>query len=493
MRAAPGRSLREAPTWLWLASMCGVFVAVNATLGIARHHAFWAGRFDLGNMVQAVWSTSQGRPLETTSLTGEQFVRLGAHVDPLLVLFTPLAWTGALPEALLVSQAVIVSLGALPAFALGRRWLGGRGWGLAAAGVYLLYPTLHWATVTDMHAVTLAAPLLMTCMWAAEERRWWVLGLCAPLAALSKEQVGLALAVLGLWVAVRGARRAGAALAAGGVAWSAFAVFVVIPHFNPDGGGSAFVSRYGALGDSELEVLGAIVTRPWDVAEVVASGDRPAYLAALLVPLLFLPLAAPLLAAGALPDLGINLLSGLESQHSIAFHYSAVIAPFLVAASILGLSRLRDLARRRGRRTPRAAVVMAVWVGAVGLAGVVQGPGPWWSHVPLGSDERAGSYSVGEHAAAARAAVALVPEGVPVSAGNTLGAHLSARRRIHTFPTIADARWVVVDRERPYLGDRRDPVGHRARVRALLDDPTWVLDHDRDGLMVFRRLGVPRP
>ena len=63
-----------------------------------RHDAFWTGRFDLGNMVQAVWSTAHGRPLETTDVTGDQFVRLGAHVDPILVLFTPLAWTGALPR-----------------------------------------------------------------------------------------------------------------------------------------------------------------------------------------------------------------------------------------------------------------------------------------------------------------------------------------------------------------------------------------------------------
>ena len=49
------------------------------------------GRFDLGNMVQAVWSTTNGRPLETTDgATGEQIVRLGVHVDPFLVLLAPL-------------------------------------------------------------------------------------------------------------------------------------------------------------------------------------------------------------------------------------------------------------------------------------------------------------------------------------------------------------------------------------------------------------------
>jgi uncharacterized membrane protein len=46
---------------------------------------FRLGRFDLGNMVQAVWSTAHGHPLETTNgATGEQMVRLGSHVDPIL-------------------------------------------------------------------------------------------------------------------------------------------------------------------------------------------------------------------------------------------------------------------------------------------------------------------------------------------------------------------------------------------------------------------------
>jgi len=80
---------------------------------------------------------------------------------------------------------------------------------------------------------------------------------------------------------------------------------------------------------------------------------------------------------------------------------------------------------------------------------------------------------------------------VPVSAGNTLGAHLSERERILLFPVVADAEWVVVDRRRPYLGDRRDPEGHRERVGALRADPAWELEYDVDGVMVFRRSGGP--
>ena len=67
----------------------------------------------------------------------------------------------------------------------------------------------------DFHPVTLAAPLLLFCIWAAEERRYVILTVLATLAALTKEEVGLALAMLGVWMVVRGAgRRYGAFLAA---------------------------------------------------------------------------------------------------------------------------------------------------------------------------------------------------------------------------------------------------------------------------------------
>jgi len=202
------------PRWplatVW--GLAAVWAGLFSYLSIRRHDAFWTGRFDLGNMVQAVWSTAQGRPLETTDIAGNQFVRLGAHVDPILVLFTPLAWTGVLPQALLVAQAVIVAAGALPAYWLGRRWLGDERLAVAAAAVYLLYPPLQWATLTEFHPVTLAAPLLLFCIWAAEERRYVLLSVAAVLAALTKEEVGLALAVLGVWMIVRGrGRRYGAA------------------------------------------------------------------------------------------------------------------------------------------------------------------------------------------------------------------------------------------------------------------------------------------
>ena len=58
-------------------------------LAALEHRAFETGRFDLGNMVQAVWTTANGDFLEVTDLSGEQGSRLGAHVDPILAALVP--------------------------------------------------------------------------------------------------------------------------------------------------------------------------------------------------------------------------------------------------------------------------------------------------------------------------------------------------------------------------------------------------------------------
>ena len=107
----------------WAIAVWGAMAVWSVVLFVVVREGFVGfrvGRFDLGNMVQAVWSTTQGRPLEVThGATGEQMVRLGGHVDPFLVLLAPawVAWPS--PLVLGLAQIVAVSSGALPVFWLG--------------------------------------------------------------------------------------------------------------------------------------------------------------------------------------------------------------------------------------------------------------------------------------------------------------------------------------------------------------------------------------
>jgi len=466
--------------------------AVYARLSLQRQDAFWQARFDLGNMVQAVWGTANGDPLLTTDTHGEQISRLAAHVDPLIALLAPLWWVWPSPDMLLVVQAAAVSAGALPALGLGRRWLGDDRLALAAPAAYLLSPALGWATVTEFHPVTLAAPLLVAVVWAAEARRDTALWVCACLALLAKEHVGLTLAVLGVWIAFGlGRRRTGLALAGVSVAWVALAVGVVIPWANA-GAPSAFVaSRYGELGDSPGEVLLTLLTRPHVAAGTLLDADRLGYVLALALPVAGLFLLAPLLAAAALPDLLLNTLSSRPEQYQLEYHYVALIAPVLVVASVRGVATVR---RRWGGRLGargRAPAAAAAALVAASLAGAWHlGPLPVWSHLG-GSDWRTNEYVVDDHARVLARAVALIPADpdVVVSATNHAGAHLSARRRIYVFPVVRDAEWVLIDRRRPETIIDVTEADLAAAFAALERRPDMRRVLHQDGVSVFRRVG----
>ena len=416
------------------------FAAVFGTTSALRHRAFGSGRFDLGNMAQAVWSTAHGDLLSITDVHGEQISRLGAHFDPLLVLLAPLWWLWPAPELLLAVQAVAVASGALPVYWLARKHLGEGSPAAALALAYLLSASVQWLTVSDFHAVALACPLLLFAWWHLDEDRLWAFALLAAAAIATKEHVGLAVAAMGVWYALRRRRRAGIAIAVAGAAVALVAALVVVPHFAP-AGDSAFESRYDdpSLGGRDLS-----------------------YLAELLLPLALLPLAAPLAALAAVPELALNVLSTTVTQTSVKTHYAAVAIPALFAAAVFGAARL-----------DRRLAYVAAAASAVGM--LVLGP--------LGrTDLRSGG-----HDAAARRALALVPADAPVSATNALGAHLSARKRIFSFPVLEEAEWVVVDERRLTFLDSLKPERARAPLAALRRDPRWRLVFAEDGVLVFRR------
>ena len=222
------------------------------------------------------------------------------------------------------------------------------------------------------------------------------------------------------------------------------------------------------MGGSPGGVLRTAFTHPGRLLGKAFDERGLRYLADLAVPLAGLFLAAPLVLVAALPELALNLLSATKTQQSIHFHYTAALIPPLVAASVLGAARL---ARSR-------AVALATLAVAVALA----------ANVWLGAMFRA-YVSVSRHDRVAARALHVIPPDAVVSATNTLGAHLSARRRILSFPLRADARWIAVDETRLSYGDRSSG-GRRAEaaLTRLRRDRGWRVVFAHNGVLVFRRV-----
>ena len=373
-----------------LAIATGAFAIGFSSLAALQHRAFWTGRFDLGNLTQAVWSTAHGHPLSMTDLQGQQFSRLGAHFDPIVAILAPAWLVWPHPSLLLFVQAIGVALGAPAVYLLARKHLESDWAGLGFALAYLLYPPTQWLVLDDFHPVALAAPLLLWGFWFLDEDRLVAFAAVAFAAVLTKEQVGLVVGAIGVWYAFKpGRRRAGLTIAVAGTAVSVLAMLVVIPHFAPSGT-SPFASRYDRVGGSPSGIARTTVTDPATIVREATDPSDRRYLVDLVLPLLALPLVSPGAALTAAPEVGLNLLSSTRTQTSIHFHYTAAAIPGLFAAAIFGAARLRRRSRLVRRLLPRLLVIAGL------IAGYALGPLPLWRHLPGGSTLATREHVVGD-------------------------------------------------------------------------------------------------
>jgi uncharacterized membrane protein len=456
------------------------YAAIFTFFAIARHLAFLSQRDDLGNMTQAIWATLHGHPLSTTTEAGNQLSRLGIHVDPFLLLLTPLWWLWSSPLMLVTLQALAVTAGAFPVFWLARKHLESEGAAVFFVFAYLLYPSTQFnafAVSSGFHAVTMAIPLLLFAIWFLDEDRLISFAVVALLAATTKEEIPLVIGLLGIWYGRSHRRwRFGLPLFATGLAVTLVNFLVVIPHFN--GGGYIFGDRYAAVGGSPAGIGRTALTDPMAIIRDVATAHKLVYLVLVFVPFLGLWLFEPLLLLGVVPELAINLLSSDPNQTAIPFHGASGMVPFVVAASILGLARLR----RNPRLAPHVQRIALYACAAVAVTAVyspfVIGVG--WAIQALPSNAL--------HRAKAEA-LAQVPSGVPVSASNQLGGHLSERLRIMIFPVVREASWVVVDRNDPTYKEER---GFLRRIARLRHTASWHLVYSSHGVLVFRKQAAAR-
>jgi hypothetical protein len=91
------------------------------------------------------------------------------------------------------------------------------------------------------------------------------------------------------------------------------------------------------------------------------------------------------------------------------------------------------------------------------------------------------------HDRAAARVIGVIPPDAPVSATNTLGAHLSERQRIFSFPVIREATWIAIDLTRPSYRDNAPGKGFARAYARLQRSGRWTVVRQEDGVVVFRK------
>ncbi len=191
---------------------------------------------------------------------------------------------------------------------------------------------------------SLAMPLLLAAINAADRERWRSYAVWLFLALICKFYVAVPVGVMGIALWWRGQRWAGLATAVSAAAWLFFAFFVMRPLFAPEvtapvvTASSSGVRFYGVT-FGQLDIVRA------------TAGERLANGLVLFFPVLLLAWRAPLwLMAAAAISLPVLLGNGPGPIYDYRYHHYAVAVPFLLAGLVYGLERLQ---KQRGRNEGR--------------------------------------------------------------------------------------------------------------------------------------------
>jgi uncharacterized membrane protein len=509
---APGSVWRDPVTWAIATLVFGAYFVIS----LFRLLQLAPGSYDLAIYTEYVKQLSQlHAPI--VDVLGPGFNLLGNHFQVALAVLAPFFRLFPSPATLLFFQALATAVSVFPVVAAGKAFAGrstGRLMGFAYGFSWGLQQMIEF----DFHEIALAVPLFAFSVSALVRRRpAAAIAWAMPLVFVEESQ-GFTVAVIGLFLGVTaafpsvvsrlpGGRQAddqdglgdsrvalwgGLFLVAWGLFWSAFAITVIIPHFNP-AHQYYFLKDAGAVGGGRPFSVGALIGQ-------AGSGwpTKGQTLVLLLLPTAFAALGSPV-ALLALPSVALRFMSTNTLFWGTQFHYNATVMPilFIAAAEAIGRSRgvpslawpavteraarglagaARDLvhAGRRGAARHGGAMMAAV---AVALA----------FQYPLSNLWQGATYKLDAHVAAADAAMAVVPDGATVQTTLDLLAPLAARTDTFWIGNAGNpvTQYVVFDGTDS--GYSPPPTDVPQFIASLYPRDGYVEVFDRDDVYVFRR------
>ena len=322
-------------------------------------------------------------------------------------------------------QIGLLSLGALPAWGMGRDEIHRRWGGPTGLVLYLGFPPLAAMALQDYQDLVLSIPLILGAVWQC--RRGHTLGFIAfgLAAAMCREELVAMVALVGLshgggWRMRLGwlARSGGLAVAAAGVLWFIGRDFV--GYDNP---------ALSHSGDLVLAWPPVWTRTAADISEFYLAFMKPVHFLAILSPLTLVPGIAALFFHLTAPAHG-----GVDTAWSGHIHHMAPVVGFVVAASIVGTGRLAALSLRLGAYKSAVLGLTA----AIALSATVALAIPWMGFLGL---QPALSLHAPTNIAPEWSLIDTVPPDAAIATDTHAALVIANRRQAYTYDeSLADKR-----------------------------------------------------
>ena len=499
-----------------------LFLLIGCALQWWRMQSLTAS-MDQGILMQVLWNGLRGHPFESTlssqlstnvihsgELPALGYHRLGQHFTPILALWIPLV--GLLGKwALPMLQVVLITAAGLVLHRLALRELKPELAAMVTIAFYganaVIAPCML-SNFTDLSQLPLCVFLLLL---GLERQQRWLTAAAALAIPLIREDTGVVLMGVGIWLGLRRQGRwpMAVTLILFGGGWVALSTNVLMPLFSADNAQRFMVENFGQYLEgrdqaSSLEVLGLVLRQPLVLLRELVSppGNTITYLLAQGLPLILVPFISidSWLLMG-LPLLGLLLAQGFNNPLSISIRYTYLVVPGLFAGAVLWWRNHQNLFESRRLRR--------IWAGAIALScffTVTANPNqslswmipdsiqPWIYRDPVAQLR---------HGQRALDLIKTIPDRSTVAATTGLIPHLANREVLIRFPyhdryQNQDGQpfpvdWVVADlhNQRLFQTFRKQRRGLKRNLRQLDDlirQDYGVVAFD-DGVVLLQRKG----
>jgi uncharacterized membrane protein len=321
--------------------------------------------WDLGIYEQVLWSTvNTGRLFWYTPeiLINPSCSFFGIHFSPILFLMLPIYAAFQSTEMLLVLQASVLALAAVPLYKLVLYENHSQKMALTFAIIYLAYPPIYGMIFFDFHVQAFLPVLFFYAFYYFRKEEWWKYTLFTVLSLMVIEFVPLIVAFFGLYGLWLNKRRIFLCLRSLdirecfhsktvlfstltvvlGIAWFIVAnnlIQAINPHSLPHPNWKDFGDPIHNLPAFLLNVI----TNPIRVLETIVTpvDQKALYVFGLFAPFAFLSfLDTPRLMIG-FPWFFVAFLSNYSSYYTpIGYQYIAFVVPFIILSAVSGAKRL---------------------------------------------------------------------------------------------------------------------------------------------------------
>ena len=358
------REQQECKTAIKLATVYSVILSIYTAL---RHIFFMTRAYDLGIFLQSLWTTIHAgkffyeTPDMGISQTGSFF---GVHFAPIMFLILAIYYVLPSPYTLLTIQSILLGFAAVPLYKLAYQILKDEKKALIVSVAYLAYPPIIAANLFDFHLEAFFPIIIFSALYYLEKEdftKFYILVLFNLLILdLASLVISTTLIIYGsyikYWREIINFREMSKklkvhiflvtfALLAIAFAYYKLTIIIIqqlgVPPFSK-------TQNWSKLGSNLYEMIEGIFN-PYKVYESLAYDwvRKAWWLLLLLLPLIYLPLFAPIAFLPGLTIIALFLLSTYPAYYELGWQYGAMYSPLLFYATIYGLKNIGNMKKSK--------------------------------------------------------------------------------------------------------------------------------------------------